>query len=61
MSAWLSASPGAKTQQNPIRPNICENTAWYDATKVPCTPYNPVAARKLVAASGFSNQKPMSK
>jgi peptide/nickel transport system substrate-binding protein len=31
------------------------NTAWYDATKIPCTPYNPVDAKKLVAASGFPN------
>ena len=30
-------------------------TAWYDATKVPCTPYNPKDAKKLVAASGFPN------
>ena len=32
-----------------------EDTAWYDATKVPCTPYNPTDAKKLVAASGFPN------
>ena len=31
------------------------NTAWYDATKVPCTPYDPADAKKLVAASGFPN------
>jgi peptide/nickel transport system substrate-binding protein len=31
------------------------NTAWYEATKVPCTPYDPKHARKLVAESGFSN------
>ena len=31
------------------------NTAWYDATKVPCTPYNPTDAKKLVAASGLPN------
>jgi peptide/nickel transport system substrate-binding protein len=31
------------------------NTLWFDATKVPCTPYNPKDARKLVAASGFTN------
>jgi peptide/nickel transport system substrate-binding protein len=36
----------------PIAP---ANTTWYDATKVPCTAYNPAHARKLVAASGFSN------
>ena len=29
------------------------NTAWYEATKVPCTPYDPKDAKKLVAASGF--------
>ena len=29
--------------------------AWYDATKVPCTPYDPADAKRLVAASGFSN------
>ena len=31
------------------------NTVWYDGTKVPCTPYDPKDARKLVAASGFPN------
>jgi peptide/nickel transport system substrate-binding protein len=31
------------------------NTIWYDATSVPCTPYNPRDAKKLVAASGFAN------
>ena len=31
------------------------NTAWFDATKVPCTPYDPKDARKLVATSGFPN------
>jgi len=31
------------------------NTAWYDATKVPCTPYNPKDARNLVAVSGIAN------
>jgi peptide/nickel transport system substrate-binding protein len=29
------------------------NTEWYAATKVPCTPYDPADARKLVAQSGF--------
>jgi peptide/nickel transport system substrate-binding protein len=32
-----------------------EDAAWYAATKVPCTPYNPADARKLVAASGYPN------
>jgi peptide/nickel transport system substrate-binding protein len=31
------------------------NTAWYQATKVPCTPYDPKDARRLVAASGIAN------
>jgi ABC-type transport system substrate-binding protein len=31
------------------------NTVWFDATKVPCTPYDPRDARKLVAASGIPN------
>jgi peptide/nickel transport system substrate-binding protein len=31
------------------------NTAWYDATKVPCTSYDPRDAKKLVTASGISN------
>jgi peptide/nickel transport system substrate-binding protein len=30
------------------------DTLWYAQTKVPCTPYNPAGARKLVAKSGFS-------
>jgi peptide/nickel transport system substrate-binding protein len=29
------------------------NTAWYDGTKVPCTPYDPKDAQHLVATSGF--------
>jgi peptide/nickel transport system substrate-binding protein len=29
------------------------NTPWYEATKVPCTPYDPKRAKKLVAESGF--------
>jgi peptide/nickel transport system substrate-binding protein len=29
------------------------NTEWYRATEVPCTPYDPSQARKLVAESGF--------
>jgi peptide/nickel transport system substrate-binding protein len=31
------------------------DTLWYAATRVPCTPYDPADARKLVAASGFAN------
>ena len=31
------------------------NTAWYDAIKVPCTPYNPKHAKQLVAESGIAN------
>jgi peptide/nickel transport system substrate-binding protein len=31
------------------------DTPWFDSTKVSCTPYNPADARKLIAASGFSN------
>jgi peptide/nickel transport system substrate-binding protein len=29
------------------------NTAWFNLIKVPCTPYDPADARKLVAASGI--------
>jgi peptide/nickel transport system substrate-binding protein len=29
------------------------NARWYDALKVPCTPYDPKHARKLVAESGL--------
>jgi peptide/nickel transport system substrate-binding protein len=29
------------------------STLWYTATKVPCTPYDPADARRLVAASGY--------
>jgi len=36
----------------PIPPS---NTIWFDTTTVPCTPYNPKDARKLVAASGIPN------
>jgi peptide/nickel transport system substrate-binding protein len=36
----------------PIPPS---NTTWYDATKIPCTPYDPKDARKLVAGAGISN------
>ncbi len=36
----------------PIAPS---NTLWYAPTKVPCTPYDPKDARKLVAASGIQN------
>jgi peptide/nickel transport system substrate-binding protein len=31
------------------------NTEWYPAISVPCTPYDPDAARKLVAESGYTN------
>jgi peptide/nickel transport system substrate-binding protein len=30
------------------------DTLWYAATKVPCTPYGPADAKRLVAASGYS-------
>jgi peptide/nickel transport system substrate-binding protein len=36
----------------PIAPT---NTPWYKATNVPCTPYNPSDAKKLVAISGFAS------
>jgi peptide/nickel transport system substrate-binding protein len=31
------------------------NTLWYPAIKVPCTPYDPADARRLVARSGVAN------
>jgi peptide/nickel transport system substrate-binding protein len=31
------------------------DTVWFATTQVPCTPYDPVDARKLVAASGIPN------
>ena len=31
------------------------NTAWYDATNVPCTPYDPADAKRLIAASGVAS------
>jgi peptide/nickel transport system substrate-binding protein len=31
------------------------NIAWYEATTIPCTPYDPKHARQLIASSGFSN------
>jgi peptide/nickel transport system substrate-binding protein len=31
-----------------------EDNEWYAQTKVPCTPYNPTDAKRLVAASGYS-------
>jgi peptide/nickel transport system substrate-binding protein len=31
------------------------DTPWFNLIKVPCTPYDPADARKLVAASGFPN------
>src|SRR5262249_51535707 len=30
-----------------------DDNAWYAQTKVPCTPYDPKDAKKLVAASGY--------
>jgi peptide/nickel transport system substrate-binding protein len=30
------------------------NPVWYEATRVPCTPYDPKHARKLVAESGIA-------
>jgi len=41
-----------QTTCTPIPP---ANTAWFDAIKVPCTPYDPADARRLVARSGFDN------
>jgi peptide/nickel transport system substrate-binding protein len=31
------------------------NAVWYEATRFPCTPYDPNGAKRLVAASGFAN------
>ena len=31
------------------------NTKWFGAIKVPCTPYDPADARRLVARSGIAN------
>jgi len=31
------------------------NTEWFNAIRVPCTPFDPADARKLVARSGFAN------
>jgi peptide/nickel transport system substrate-binding protein len=31
------------------------NTVWFSRIKVPCTPYDPADARKLVASSGFQS------
>jgi peptide/nickel transport system substrate-binding protein len=31
------------------------NTKWFDAIKVPCTPYDPADAKRLVAKSGIAN------
>jgi peptide/nickel transport system substrate-binding protein len=31
------------------------NTLWYPAIKVPCTPYDPADARRLVARAGIAN------
>ena len=41
-----------QTSCTPIAP---ADTPWFDATKVPCTPYDPNDAKKLIASSGFSN------
>jgi peptide/nickel transport system substrate-binding protein len=32
------------------------NTVWFNLVRVPCTPYDPADARKLVAASGIPNR-----
>ena len=34
---------------------VAPASSWYAATNVPCTPYDPADAKKLVATSGFSN------
>jgi peptide/nickel transport system substrate-binding protein len=34
---------------------VAPASSWFAATKIPCTPYDPADARKLVARSGFSN------
>jgi len=31
------------------------NTVWFDLVKVPCTPYDPTDAKRLVAKYGVSN------
>jgi peptide/nickel transport system substrate-binding protein len=41
---------GAAPTCTVVPPN---DTEWYAQVKVPCTPYDPTNARKLVAASGF--------
>jgi peptide/nickel transport system substrate-binding protein len=41
-----------QTTCTPIPP---ANTAWFDAIKAPCTPYDPADAKRLVARSGYSN------
>ena len=38
-----------------VHPDRTGERRWYDATKVPCTPYNPKHAKQLVAESGFSH------
>src|SRR5205085_797687 len=45
--ALMGAGVPGCTPRSPASP-------WYDAT-IPCTPYNPSDARRLVAASGFPN------
>ena len=42
----------AQPSCTPIPP---ANTLWFPAIQIPCTPYDPKDARKLVAASGFPN------
>ena len=41
-----------QTTCTPIPP---ANTVWFDLVKVPCTPYDPRDAKRLVAKSGVSN------
>src|SRR5205814_2107464 len=41
--------------QSSCTPIAPADTPWYDATKVPCTPYDPNDAKKLLATSGFPN------
>jgi peptide/nickel transport system substrate-binding protein len=34
---------------------VAPPSSWFQATKVPCTPYDPADAKKLIARAGFSN------